>query len=539
MSAPAPSATISISARCSREVGVRVRRIGIDVGGTNTDAVLLEDGRVVHAVKTPTTEDVTGGIVTSLELLGRHPDIATGMIDGVVIGTTHFVNAVIQRSGLTRVAGVRIGLPASASLPPFCDWPIDLAELVRGRVVMLEGGHDYDGREIMPFDEAGMHQAARYIREDGIEAVAIAAIFSPLDPSHEERAAAILAEECPGVAVTLSHRLGRIGLLERENAALLNAALSLLARVTINGFRAAIDAGGIGAPLYLTQNDGTVMSAEAAMALPVMSFASGATNSMRGAAFLSGLADAMVVDVGGTSSDVGQLRRGFPRQANSVVEIGELRTLFRMPDLHSIGLGGGSIVRRDPLTLGPDSIGYCRRCDARVFGGATLTATDMAVAAGIVEIGDRRQVADIPAGLAGAVLGLAQEKLEDAIDRMKTEVGEVPLLAVGGGAFLVPERLEGVSEVVRVAHGDCANAVGAAIAQVSGEVDQVFRDVSREEAIAAAERLAAERAAEAGADPATLTVIETEDIPIAYLPGNARRVRVRCIGDVAQAGGPG
>jgi N-methylhydantoinase A/oxoprolinase/acetone carboxylase beta subunit len=90
-----------------------------------------------------------------------------------------------------------------------------------------------------------------------------------------------------------------------------------------------------------------------------------------------------------------------------------------------------------------------------------------------------------------------------------------------------------------VAHGDCANAVGAAIAQVSGEVDQVFRDVSREEAIAAAERLAAERAAEAGADPATLTVIETEDIPIAYLPGNARRVRVRCIGDVAQAGGPG
>jgi N-methylhydantoinase A/oxoprolinase/acetone carboxylase beta subunit len=298
MSAPAPSATTSISARCSREFGVGVRRIGIDVGGTNTDAVLLDNGRVVHAVKTPTTEDVTGGIVTSLELLSRHPDVATGMIDGVVIGTTHFVNAVIQRSGLTRVAGVRIGLPASASLPPFCDWPIDLAELVRGRVVMLEGGHDYDGREIMPFDETGMREAARHIREDGIEAVAIAAIFSPLDPSHEERAAAILAEECPGAAITLSHRLGRIGLLERENAALLNAALSRLARITIDGFRAAIAGSGVNAPLYLTQNDGTVMSAEAATALPVMSFASGATNSMRGAAFLSGLDDAMVVDVG-------------------------------------------------------------------------------------------------------------------------------------------------------------------------------------------------------------------------------------------------
>src|SRR4051794_28652770 len=383
MSAPAPSATTSISARYSREAGVRVRRIGIDVGGTNTDAVLLEDGRVVHAIKTLTTEDVTGGIVTALELLGRHPEVAKGAIDGVVIsgvviGTTHFVNAVIQRRGLTRVAGIRIGLPASASLPPFCDWPIDLAEIVRARVVMLEGGHDYDGREFMPFDKTGMREAARKIRQDGIESVAIAAIFSPLDPSHEERAAAILAEEFPGAAISLSHRLGRIGLLERENASLLNAALSRLARVTIEGFRAAITAGGISAPLYLTQNDGTVMSAEAAMALPVMSFASGATNSMRGAAFLSGLADAMVVDVGGTSCDVGQLRRGFPREANSVVEIGAVRALFRMPDLYSIGLGGGSIVRLDPLRLGPDSVGYHLLREARVFGGATLTATDMA-----------------------------------------------------------------------------------------------------------------------------------------------------------------
>src|SRR6476646_8688482 len=240
MSAPALSATISISARYSREFGVRVRRIGIDVGGTNTDAVLLKDGRVVHAVKTPTTENVTGGIVASLDLLGRHRDVATGAIDGVVIGTTHFVNAVIQRRGLTRVAGIRIGLPASASLPPFCDWPIDLAEIVRARVVMLEGGHDYDGREFMPFDETGIREAARQIRKDGTESVAIAAIFSPLDPSHEERAAAILAEEFPDAAITLSHRLGRIGLLERENASLLNAALSRLARVTIEGFRVAI-----------------------------------------------------------------------------------------------------------------------------------------------------------------------------------------------------------------------------------------------------------------------------------------------------------
>src|SRR4051794_21626745 len=513
-----------------------MRRIGIDVGGTNTDAVFLEDGRVAYAVKTSTTEDVTGGILAALARLTGHPEVARGGIDSVVIGTTHFVNAVIQRRNLAKVAAIRIGLPASASLPPFCDWPDDLAGLVRGAVFMLEGGHEYDGREFMPFDEAGMRIAARQIRDNGLRSVAIAASFSPLDPAHEERARAILAEECPETSITLSHTLGRIGLLERENAALLNAALADLARVTIAGFREAIAASRIAAPLYLTQNDGTVMSAETAMALPVMSFASGATNSMRGAAFLSGLQDAMVVDVGGTSSDIGQLRRGFPREANSVVEIGEVRTLFRMPDLFSIGLGGGSIVQPDPLRVGPESVGYRLTEEALAFGGSTMTATDAAVAAGIVKIGDARKAAGVPPDLARAVLDLARAKLEDAIDRMKTEAGDVPLIAVGGGAFLVPDRLAGISEVIRVAHGDCANAVGAAIAQISGETDQVYRDMTREAAIAAAEAQAVERAIAAGADRASLQIVDVEDMPLAYLPGNALRVRVRVAGEMK---GPG
>jgi N-methylhydantoinase A/oxoprolinase/acetone carboxylase beta subunit len=84
-----------------------MRRIGIDVGGTNTDAVLLEDGRVVHAVKTPTTAEVTTGIVDALARLISHPEVAAGTIDGVMIGTTHFVNAVVQRRDLSRVAAVR------------------------------------------------------------------------------------------------------------------------------------------------------------------------------------------------------------------------------------------------------------------------------------------------------------------------------------------------------------------------------------------------------------------------------------------------
>jgi N-methylhydantoinase A/oxoprolinase/acetone carboxylase beta subunit len=509
------------------------RRLGIDVGGTNTDAVLLEDDLVAATVKTPTTPDVTTGITRALAaLVGQAPGAREAQ--AVMIGTTHFTNAVVQRRDLGRVAGIRIGLPSGASLPPFVDWPADLADLVRAEVVMLEGGHEFDGRPLVPFDTRGMRAAARRVRELGIPSVAVAAVFSPLNASCEEEAAAILREECPEVAVTLSHRLGRIGLLERENAALLNACLIELARTTTRAFTEALRGSGIGAPLYLTQNDGTVMLAEVAEAYPVYSFASGPTNSMRGAAFLSKRDEALVIDVGGTTTDIGSLRQGFPREANSVVEIGGVRTLFRMPDLLSLGLGGGTIVRREPpLAIGPVSVGYRLTEQALVFGGDVLTVTDVAVAAGLIDLGDRARVAALPVPLIEATLARIRAMIEEGVDRMKTEAGDAPLIAVGGGSFLVSPRLAGVSEVLNVPHQAVANAVGAAIAQVSGEVDQIFQDLPRDEAIARARRLAEDKAVAAGADRATINVVEVEDLPLAYLPGNSLRTRVRVVGDIA------
>lgn len=509
-----------------------MRRIGIDVGGTNTDAVLVEEGRVAAAVKAPTTPDVTSGILDALGRLAATGVDAARPLDAVMIGTTHFINAVVQRRHLSRVGALRIGLPASASLPPFCDWPEDLAGLVRGHVAMVEGGHEYDGRPFMPLDTSAIRREAQVMRAAGIGSVAISSIFSPLNPSHEREAATIVLEEMPDAAVTLSSDLGRIGLLERENAALLNAALADLARETIAAFSDALARSGMAAPLYITQNDGTVVGAAEALRLPVYSFASGATNSMRGAAYLSGIADALVADVGGTTTDVGELRHGFPREANNVVRVGGVRTLFRMPDLLSFGLGGGSHVAEDGTAVGPLSVGYRLTQEALAFGGRQLTASDIGIATGLLDIGDRSGVSGLDPALCERALARIRTMLEENIDRVKTDAGDVILLAVGGGAFLVPDRLEGVSEVRRVPHGDCANAVGAAIAQVSGEVDQVFRDMGREDARAEAARLAAARAAASGADPATITIVDSEDIPIAYLPGNARRIRVRCVGDI-------
>lgn len=508
-----------------------MKRIGIDVGGTNTDAALIENDRVIAAVKTFTTADVTTGVETALrDVLASAGDAAKG-VSAVMIGTTHYTNAVVERRNLDRVAGLRISLPASASLPPFCDWPPDLAEKVNAGSYLVHGGHEYDGREVVPMRELEIAEVARKIKRDSVDRVAISATFSPLTAECETRAADIIWNEHPDAHITLSSQLGRIGLLERENVALMNASLIGLAREITHAFSGAVENCGLKAALYITQNDGTVAHADAAKDFPVFSFASGPTNSMRGAALLTGHKDAMVCDVGGTTADVGCLINGFPREANNVVEIGGVRTLFRMPDLLSIAIGGGTKIAPDASTIGPESVGYRLGDEALVFGGSTLTCTDIAVASGLCRIGDPSRVAGLGANVVAKALGAIHGRLAEAVDRMKTDAKPVPLLAVGGGAMLIPEKMPGISDVVHVEHEAVANAVGAAIAQISGETDRIYRDITREEALGRAKTSAIEKAILAGADKATIKVIESEDLPLSYLPGQALRARVRVVGE--------
>src|SRR5262249_22350247 len=151
-----------------------------------------------------------------------------------------------------------------------------------------------------------------------------------------------------------------------------------------------------------------------------------------------------------------------------------------------IGLGGGSIVDPATGTVGPQSVGFRIREKARIFGGDVLTATDIAVAAGLIELGDKARVADLDPAFVAKAVETMHAMVADAVDRMTLDAKPTPLIAVGGGAFLIPETMPGISQVVKVQHSAVANAVGAAIAQVSGEVDRIFRDKSRDEAIALA-----------------------------------------------------
>jgi N-methylhydantoinase A/oxoprolinase/acetone carboxylase beta subunit len=506
-------------------------RIGIDVGGTNTDAVLMRGGEVRAWAKRPTTEDVTSGILSTLATViteaGGDP------VEAVMIGTTHFTNAVVQRKDLAPIAVVRLGAPATESLPPLVDWPRDLADAVLEHYEILPGGHEFDGSELSAIDPAALKAAAHRIEKKGLHSVAVCAVFSPINPRSEDVAAAILAAELPDFEITKSHDVGRIGLLERENATALNAALLPLGRQIVGAFEQAIAEAGLSARLYLTQNDGTLMNAQYGARYPVLTFASGPSNSMRGAAYLSGIRDGFVVDIGGTTTDVGALARGFPRPAAPDVEVGGVRTNFRMPDIHSIGLGGGSIVARDPVRVGPSSVGYRITEEALVFGGDTITATDVAVAAGRGTVGDAAP-ARVEASLCRSALEEIDRLLDVAVDRMRTRADDLPVVLVGGGAFLAGE-ISGAAEILSPPHAAVANAVGAAIAQVSGEVDKVvdLERQTREQALRRCRAEAIERAELAGARSGSVTIVDEEEIPLAYLPSSASRVRIKAVGNVA------
>ena len=354
-----------------------------------------------------------------------------------------------------------------------------------------------------------------------------------------------ITEEAPELDISLSSEIGRLGLLERENAAIVNACLRPLAEHTVAGLARALVELGLDCPLHVSQNDGTLMSADYARRYPVATFASGPTNSMRGAAFLSGIRDGVVVDVGGTTSDIGVLVHGFPREASTAVSVAGVRTNFRMPDVMSLGLGGGSLVRsrnglRSEVTVGPDSVGYELTERALVFGGDELTATDVAAAAGMADIGAAASVGELNPALVSDAVECMQDMLAEVVEQMKTSADPVPVVVVGGGGVLVRDGLAGASETIRPSHFSVASAIGAAIAQVGAETDRVYSmaEMTRDEAMAEARSATAQRAVDAGADPDTVEITDIDEIPLTYLPSNAIRIRVKAVGNLASVNGP-
>lgn len=518
-------------------------RIGIDVGGTHTDAVLLDnDYHVMAETKAPTSADVSSGIYQALHDVVAVSQVPVRDIDYAMLGTTHCTNAIVERKRLNDVAIIRIGAPATMAVKPLLAVPDDLKELLGKHTYVVHGGHEFDGREIAELDEDTLYRIAREIRGE-VDSVAITSVFSPVSNAHEQRAAEIVQEVLgEDIPVSMSSEIGNVGLLDRENATILNAAVVNVAKTTADGFVQALNEENIDAAVFFGQNDGTLMSVEYTIRYPILTIACGPTNSLRGAAYLSNQSDALVIDVGGTTTDIGVLSNSFPRQSSLAVEIGGVRTNFRMPDIMSVGLGGGTIIHvqeDQSFQIGPDSVGHLLSEKALVFGGDCLTASDVVVGLGKASIGDPQNVAHLDRPLLESIYAEMIQMVELALDKMKTSADPVPVILVGGGSILLPNTLQGAAETISPNHSGVANAIGSAISQVSGEIEKIFAmdELGRSATIEKAKQLARNEAIEAGADPDDLVMVDLEDIPLAYLPGDATRIRAKAAGSLKQVDG--
>lgn len=514
-------------------------KLGIDVGGTNTDAVLIDqDRQVVADIKYPTSEDIYDGILGAmrrvLEVSGVNPE----EIGQAMLGTTQCTNAIVERKHLAPIGILRIGAPATTGIRPMVDWAEDIQRIAVGSVV-IRGGFEYDGKELAPLDRDAARAFFGEMKEKGVRSIAISCVFSTVRNDHELEIAKICREVMgEEVHVSISSEIGSMGLIERENATILNAALWQVAQRFTEGFARSLQDEGISkAEVYLSQNDGTLMTMEYARRYPILTVACGPTNSIRGAGYLSSLKNAIVVDVGGTTTDLGVIQNGFPRESSVAVTIGGVRTNFRMPDVISIGLGGGSIVRvreDGSVTVGPDSVGYEISKKALIFGGDVMTATDIAVRLGLTDLGDKSKVSDIPQEVADKALEVIRDLVEDSVDAMKVSNADMDLILVGGGSIILPEKISGAATVRKPEHFGCANAIGSAISKVSGCFEKLmnYDELPREESLEQARKEAMALAVKAGALEDTVEIIEMEDVPLAYYPGNTNRVKVKAAGDL-------
>ncbi|MCL5782370.1 MAG: hydantoinase/oxoprolinase family protein [Candidatus Thermoplasmatota archaeon] len=510
-------------------------KIGVDVGSTYTDGVVIDDsGRILHNAKEMTTFDITTGIVGVLGSLATKLGSDKDSLSAVMIGTTHGINALSQVKSLNRIAVVRISLPSGSGIPPFAEWPPSLREYLSSHVIMVHGGHEYTGDEISELDENALKSFFRSIKGK-VDAVSITSVFSFVNPDHELRAGAI-ARDILGddIFITLSHNISSLGLLERENSTIINSAIEKVMRNVISATRKTL---GKLFPervkLFFSQNDGTVAEENFATKFPVFTVAGPISNSVRGAFVLTGIEDAVVLDIGGTTTNCGVLTKGYPRESSNPVEISGVKTNFRMPDIIAIPLGGGTTI--NGFNVGPLSVGYELPQKGLSFGGDILTTTDVSLALKEhnFENTDYRKVLSRNNGeYLDKVYEIMSGKWFEVFDRMKSSNTDVPLIAVGGGSFMIPPGFPGASGIIVPDGAEYANAIGAATSQVGSVIEKAFSydTVQRNRAIEETISAAKDNAELAGADRSTLEVKDIEEVSMPYLPGNSVKVSVRVIG---------
>ena len=459
-------------------------RLGIDVGGTNTDAVVLDRaGALLAKAKRPTTRRRHRRHHRRARRRPRaRPASSRAGSTHVMLGTTHATNAVLERRGLERVAVVRIGAPVdhrrsrrSTTGPTTCATAVSAGEAIVG------GGIEFDGREIVAARTATSCAGSSSRSPARSRRSRVTSVFA----SGLRRARAGRRGDRPRGAgrrrpVSLSHEIGSIGLLERENATVLNAALRAVAARGGGGARGgARGARAASRRSFFAQNDGTLMALDYAVRHPVLTIGSGPANSIRGAAYLTGAADALVADVGGTSTDVGVLVNGFPRESSAAGR--DRRRPHELPHARPgrdrRSAAAASSRRRDGAArrARAASATGCRERGA----GVRRRHADPDRRRGRLPAGPSSATARRPTARRARLLAGARARRRDA-GRRRRPGEDRPRRPrrwswSAAAASLVPDRAaRGQRGASGPPHHDVANAIGAAIAAVSGQVDRIY-----------------------------------------------------------------
>ena len=374
-----------------------MKRIGVDVGGTHTDLVMVDEATgCIHVNKVPTIAgDPARATVQGLHELARAAGVALGSVDYFMHGTTIATNIVVQhdgaRCGMITTEGFRDILhiarskrPSNFSLQLDLPWQKHPLVARRHRLPVPERVCGPHGEVLTPLDEDAVRRAARVLRERGVESIAVCFLFSYLKPDHERRAAEIVAEECPGVFVCASHEvMAQYREFERFATTALNAYVGPRTVGYVGKLEDSLRENGLRCGLHLMQSNGGCATVTGVARRPVTLLMSGPVAGLIGgmwAGRLAGEPNVISLDVGGTSADIGVAVGGELRIKHVLdTRIGDYHAMVPMADVDTIGAGGGSIAYVDPggqFQVGPKSAGAEPGPACYGQGGTEATVTD-------------------------------------------------------------------------------------------------------------------------------------------------------------------